>query len=196
MIKFFYFMKIAAIQMNSGVDKEKNLKTAERLVRKAAKNGAKFVALPEVFHYRSVDKKVRDVAESLQGTTLTRMRKLARELKIWILAGSIFERASGKKSYNTSALINPSGKIVATYRKIHLFDSNVKGSVVKESERIIAGKIPVVAKIGRYSLGMSICYDIRFPELYRGYAGKRVEIISVPSSFTKKTGEAHWEALL
>jgi len=149
-------MKIAAIQMNSGVDKLKNLKTADQLIRKAAKHGAKFIALPEVFHYRSADKKIRDVAETLHGETLSRIKKLAMELKVWILAGSIFERASGKKSYNTSTLINPSGKITATYRKIHLFDSNVKGSVIKESKKIKAGKKPVIAKVGKYSLGMIV----------------------------------------
>jgi len=180
-------VKIAAIQMNSGIDKKKNLQVAERLVRRAAKNGAEFIALPEVFNYRSVDKKVRDVAETLKGETLTLIKKLAKELKAWILAGSILERAGGGKSYNTSALINPSGKMVAIYRKIHLFDSNVKGSAMKESTRIKAGKKPAIAKVGRYSLGMSICYDLRFPELYRKYATKKVEIFCVPSSFNRES---------
>jgi predicted amidohydrolase len=189
---------VAAIQMSTGSDKAANLEKAEHLVRLAAARGARLVGLPEVFNWRGKRAEEAAAAEPLSGVTLTLMAGLARELEIHILAGSITERAAGQsRNYNTSVLIGPDGKYLGVYRKIHLFDVDLPGRVtVKESDAKLAGAEVVSAETALGTVGMSVCYDLRFPELYRRLAFDGARIITIPSAFTFPTGEAHWDVLI
>jgi predicted amidohydrolase len=179
-------------------DKAANLKEAEHWVRQAAGRGARVVALPEVFIWRGEKKREREFAETIPGPSSTALAELARELGIYLLAGSILEAIPvSEKAYNTSLLFDPSGQIVASYRKIHLFDVDLaNGTSLRESATREYGEGVVVARTELCSMGLSICYDLRFPELYRSLMIKSAEIIFVPSAFTAFTGQAHWEALL
>ena len=188
----------AAIQMSAGSDKAANLERAQRLVREAARRGASLIALPETFNWRGKRSEEAAAAESLEGESLAAMARLARELGVHILAGSITEHVSEEtRCYNTSVLLGPDGCRIATYRKIHLFDVDLPGRVaVKESASKIAGNDVVCATTDLGTVGLSICYDIRFPELYRRLAFAGAHVITVPSCFTFPTGEAHWEPLM
>lgn len=187
-----------AVQMLASSDKEANLKEAEKWVRKAHAEGAKLVVLPEVFNWRGKKEEQRASAEPIPGPTSTLMSGLARELGIHLLSGSILEGAAGEnKVYNTSLLFNPQGELLANYRKIHLFDVELTdGVAMSESETRKAGDEVVVAETELCPMGLTICYDLRFPELYRRLVERGAEIIIVPSAFTALTGEAHWEPLL
>jgi deaminated glutathione amidase len=189
---------VAAIQLSSGNDKAANLEKAERLIRLAAARGARLVALPEVFNWRGKRAEEAAAAESLEGVTLTLMAGLARELEIHLVAGSITEDAPGQsKRYNTSVLIGPDGRQIAVYRKIHLFDVDLPGRVtIKESDVKLAGAEVVWAPTPLATIGLSVCYDLRFPELYRRLAFSGARIITIPSAFTFPTGEAHWDVLI
>ena len=193
-------MKVALIQLNAGPDKKANLRRCCAFVREAAGRGAKFILLPEMFNFRGTLTGPRDVhnaVEKIPGESTQALLDLARTLKRFILAGSLMEKARGKsKAFNTSVLINPAGKIVQRYRKIHLFDAALGKTKVKESNFFLAGAAPVLASVDGFRLGMSICYDVRFPELYRTYGRRGADILAVPSSFTRATGQAHWEVLL
>jgi predicted amidohydrolase len=188
----------AAIQMNTGSDKDENLARAERLIRRAAASGARLVALPEVFNWRGQRAVAASQCEGLDGPTLNRMSRLAAELRIYLVAGSIRERVhSDERSYNTSTLFAPDGTRVAIYRKIHLFDVDIPGRVsVRESETILPGTEAVCATTELGKIGMTICYDLRFPELYRELTFAGAQIVTIPSAFTFPTGEAHWEVLV
>lgn len=188
----------AAVQMVASDDKAANLKEAKDWVRHAAGRGARVVVLPEVFIWRGEKKREREFAETILGPSSTALAELARELGIYLLAGSILEAIPGsEKAYNTSLLFDPSGQIIASYRKIHLFDVDLaNGTSLRESATREYGEGVVVARTGLCSMGLSVCYDLRFPELYRSLAIKGAEIIFVPSAFTAFTGQAHWEALL
>jgi deaminated glutathione amidase len=189
----------AAIQMNAGPDKAANLERAERLVRVGAARGANLVALPEVFNWRGKRNEQAAAAETLDGQSLTLMSRLARELQIHIVAGSITELAAAGESrcYNSSVLIGPDGGRIAVYRKIHLFDVDLPGRVtVRESDAKLAGAETVTAATPLGAIGLSICYDLRFPELYRRLTFAGAQIIAIPSAFTFPTGEAHWEPLI
>jgi deaminated glutathione amidase len=189
---------VAAIQMASGSDKAANLEKAENLIRLAAARGARLVGLPEVFNWRGKRAEEAAAAESLEGPTLTLMAGLARELEIHLLAGSITEDAPGQpKRYNTSVLFGPDGSRLAVYRKIHLFDVDLPGRVtIKESDAKLAGAEVVSAQTTLATIGLSVCYDLRFPELYRRLAFAGARIITIPSAFTFPTGEAHWDVLI
>jgi predicted amidohydrolase len=188
----------AAIQMLASDDKAANLAEAARWIRQSAAAGAKLVALPEVFIWRGDKKNERAAAESIPGSASTRMAELARELGIYLLAGSILEEIPGSaKAFNTSLLFDPSGKLVATYRKIHLFDVDLANKVsARESDTRAAGETVVIAETELCKMGLSVCYDLRFAELYRELARRHADLIFVPSAFTAYTGEAHWEPLL
>src|SRR5579885_1888860 len=188
----------AAIQMNGGRDKAANLECAERLISEAARRGAEFAALPEVFSWRGRRDDAPAQAEDLDGPTLALMARLAREHRLFLLAGSIYERIPGeRRSYNTSVLFGPDGARLAVYRKIHLFDVDLPGRVtVRESEVKLPGAEVVTAATALGTVGLSVCYDLRFPELYRRLAFAGAVVLMIPSAFTFPTGEAHWEVLI
>ncbi len=188
----------AAIQMLASPDKAANLKEAESMVREAATRGARAVALPEVFNWRGDKKDERKNAEPIPGPTADLMAHLARELGIYLLTGSLLEEIpASHKAYNTSLFFDPKGNLLARYRKIHLFDVDIeRGVSTMESETREPGKDIVVAETEYCRMGLTICYDLRFPELYRALVAKGVQVIFVPSAFTALTGEAHWEPLL
>ncbi len=188
----------AAIQMLATDDKAANLKEAEHEVRRAAAQGARLIALPEVFIWRGDKRLEREFAESIPGPTSKTMGALAGELETYLLAGSILEAIPGSaKVYNTSLFFGPSGNLLASYRKIHLFDVDLaNGTSLRESASREYGDSLVVTDTEFCKAGLSVCYDLRFPELYRTLAKQGAELIFVPSAFTAYTGEAHWEALL
>jgi predicted amidohydrolase len=188
-------LRVAAVQLNSNADKDRNLSTAERLVRAAAADGAELVALPEKWNLLAGGKELREGAEPLDGPSLSAARDWARELGIHLLAGSISERTEGK-AFNTSVLIGPGGEDLATYRKIHMFDVEAGGVSYRESEHEQPGTELVTAPLGELIVGMTVCYDLRFPELFRILALRDATLITVPSAFTAATGRDHWEVLL
>lgn len=188
----------AAVQMLASDDKAANLKEAQHWVRQAAGQGAQVIALPEVFIWRGSKKLEREFAEEIPGPSSTALAELARELKIHLLAGSILEAIpDSDKAYNTSLLFDPTGRVLASYRKIHLFDVDLANGVsLRESDTRAHGAEIVTAQTDLCVVGLSVCYDLRFPELYRGLAKNGAQLIFVPSAFTAYTGEAHWRALL
>jgi predicted amidohydrolase len=188
----------AAVQMRSGSDRAANLARAEALVRDAASRGARLVVLPEVFAWRGPATEEAAMAEAIPGPTTARLGALARELGLWLVAGSLHERAAGEpRVFNTSCLFDPRGEIVARYRKIHLFDVDLAGRVaVRESATRAPGGEAVTAATELGTLGLSVCYDVRFPELYRRLSRAGADVLLVPSAFTFPTGAAHWEVLL
>jgi predicted amidohydrolase len=191
-------LRVALVQLNSGSDKAANLARIDRLVGEAAATGARLVALPEYVTYLGPKEQFADVAEPIPGPTTERFAHLARQHGIYLLGGSIHELSDAPDKYfNTSTLFDPSGELIATYRKIHLFDVTIGDQVVAaESERIVAGEEPVTAEVDGHRVGFSICYDLRFPELYRSLAVAGAEILFVPAAFTLYTGKDHWHLLL
>lgn len=188
-------LRAAAVQLNSTNDKARNVAVAERLVRAAAADGAELVALPEKWNLLGSADELAAGAEPLDGPTLSAARGWARELGVHLLAGSIAERGA-EKAFNTSVLIGPDGADLAVYRKIHMFDVDVGGVSYRESEREQAGEEIVTAPLGELIAGLTVCYDLRFPELYRILAVRGARLITVPSAFTLATGRDHWEVLL
>jgi len=194
-------MKIGLVQLNSGDNVAANLAQAEALVREAAGHGAEVIALPEVMHLRvgrALADRYLDAAEPIPGPTTQRFSALASELGVYLLLGSIVEKSDDpKRTYNTSALLSPDGKIAAKYRKIHLFDVVVDDdNADRESDRYLAGDAIVTGDLPACKVGLSICYDLRFGELYRSLALQGAQLIFVPANFTKATGQAHWMTLL
>ena len=186
----------AAVQMSSGSDRAANLARAAALVRTAAARGARLVVLPEVFCWRGRRAEEGAHAESIPGPTTETMANVARECTIYLCMGSMLEESSEGRSYNTSCLFDPSGRLIGRYRKIHLFDVQLPGRVsVCESESRAPGAEVVTVPTELGTLGLSICYDLRFPELYRRLARAGAEVLLVPSAFTFPTGAAHWEVL-
>lgn len=194
----------ACVQLRCGADVEANLATVERLVRRAASYGAKLVATPENTSYLGPQFHKIELAEPLDGPTATRLASLADELSIHLLVGSIAERRTEpdgsvdpRRCFNTSLLFGPSGDRIAVYRKIHLFDVDVPGGVtIRESDSIAAGDEVVVAPTPLGAIGMSVCYDLRFPELYRALVDRGADIVAIPSAFTLATGKDHWHPLM
>ena len=188
----------AVVQMTSTADVDRNLATAEKLVERAASRGAVFVALPENFAFLRSEGEPVPEAQSLEGPWVQRMADLARRLGLTLLLGSIPERVEGEKRIqNTSVLLGPDGATLAVYRKIHLFDIDLPGMEhLKESKAVRPGEEIVVAETALGTVGLSICYDLRFPELYRELARRGARTLCVPAAFTERTGRAHWELLL
>jgi len=190
-------MRAAAIQLNSTADVSRNLETAERLVRVAASDGAELLVLPEKWSLLAAGETMAELAEPLDGPAIEAARSWARGLGVNLLAGSVAERVQGRELMsNTSLLIDRDGEIAATYRKIHMFDVDVGGVSYRESEFELAGEEVVEADAGELRVGMTVCYDLRFPELYRILALRGARAITVPSAFTAETGRHHWEVLL
>ena len=190
-------LKVAAIQMSSTPNKKENLATAERLIHAAASSGADLVALPELWSCHGLESAYRENAEPIPGETTHFLSNLAKELGLYLLGGSILESAtSSAKLHNTSTLFRPDGEMSAVYRKIHLFDVKAPDREYLESGIITPGAEVVTAKAGTATLGLSVCYDVRFPELYRLLALRGAEVLMVPAAFTLQTGKDHWELLL
>jgi len=191
-------MLAAVIQMNSRDNKEENLRSAERLIDMAAQKGAKLVALPEMFNFLGPGDRRPGESEEIPGPTILRITQKAVQCGIYIIAGSILEKSEvPDKVYNTSVLIDPKGQVLARYRKIHLFDVVVEGQPpYEESATILPGDRIVTADIECGTVGLTICYDLRFPELYRALSSQGAQIISIPAAFTLHTGMAHWEVLV
>lgn len=189
---------MGAVQMTSTADRGRNLDTALRLINEAADLGAKLVALPENFAYMGPEEGRLATAETVEGPTLGAIRELARRRSIFVVAGSIAEKADHPKmTANTSAVVADDGSLVAVYRKIHLFDVNIPdGARYAESEVVIPGDKVVVAPTPLGRIGLTVCYDLRFPELYRKLASLGAEVITIPAAFTLFTGKDHWEVLI
>ena len=189
---------LGAVQMTSTGDRARNLDIAVRLLGEAADRGASLVGLPENFAFMGRDEERIATAESLEGPTLSVVREVARARRIWIVAGSVAEKVDAPgKTANTSVLVADDGSIAAAYRKIHLFDVNIPdGARYAESETVVAGSEPVVATTPKGTLGLTVCYDLRFPELYRRLSALGADVLFVPAAFTLHTGKDHWEVLL
>jgi predicted amidohydrolase len=191
-------VKAAAVQLNSTGDKPANLAAADRLVRAAAAAGEELVVLPEKWTVLGTGEDLRAGAEPLDGPAISWARQTASELGIDLVAGSIVERlADSEMLANTSVHVGPDGEVKAVYRKIHMFDVEVDGVTYRESEHEQAGDEIVVSEAANVvALGMSICYDVRFPELYRILALRGARVIVVPSAFTLATTRDHWPTLV
>jgi predicted amidohydrolase len=191
-------VRAAAVQLSSTEDKDRNLEAADRLTRAAAADGAELVVLPEKFNVLGTHEHFVRGAETLEGRTIGWAREVARELGIDLVAGSIAERRDGhEKLSNTSVHVGPDGELKAVYRKIHMFDVEVGGQVYRESESEDPGDEIVLSETaGGLPLGLTVCYDLRFPELFRILAVQGARIVTLPAAFTKVTGQAHWEILV
>ena len=194
-------MRVALVQLQSGTDVAANLASAEGFVAEAARAGAAWVLLPEMFAYLRREGQPFPHAQTLDGAIVTTLRAWARRHKIWLLGGSFAEvDPSSSRVFNCSVLINSDGKICAVYRKMHLFDVDLRaqgGGLYEESASIAAGApAPVLARTPFGGVGLSVCYDMRFPELYRQLTALGARFLTVPSAFAPQTGRAHWEVLL
>ncbi len=191
-------MRAAAVQLNSTEDLDRNLASAERRVREAAGAGAELVVLPEKWNLLGRPEAIDAGAQALDGPASLWARGIARELGIDLIAGSIVERVPGQqRTSNTSVHYSPSGRQEAVYRKLHMFDVEVDGVVYEESRREQPGDAVVISQShGGIELGMSICYDLRFPELYRELSARGAQVLLVPSAFTLATTRDHWEVLV
>ena len=191
-------MRVAAVQLNSTADPSANLASADRLTRAAAADGAKLIVLPEKWTAIGSDEQQREAAETLDGPAIAWARALARELEVDLVAGSILERVPGhEKLANTSVHVDPQGEVRASYRKLHMFDVEVAGRSYRESDIEEPGEEIVTSETADgVELGLSICYDLRFPELYRILAVRGARIIAVLAAFTLATTRDHWETLL
>ncbi|HXV27861.1 MAG TPA: carbon-nitrogen hydrolase family protein [bacterium] len=186
------------MQINAGTDWQKNLKKIDGLTHRALRLKARVIALPETFCARTYSDQFRELAGEVTPQVIRRFQETARQTKTAFLLGSLLELSKEKtRFYNTSYLISEKGKITARYRKIHLFDIFMKKQVkVSESEHIRPGRQIAVGHVWKIRAGLTICYDLRFPELYRRLVRLGSRIIFVPSNFTETTGKAHWEVLL
>jgi len=191
-------VRVAAVQLNSSADLRANLASADRLTRAAAAQGASLIVLPEKWTAIGSEEQLRAAAETLDGEALSWARAIARELSLDLVAGSILELLPGQdKLANTCVHVDPQGEIRATYRKLHMFDVDVGGRSYRESELEQAGEEIVLSHTAEgVELGLSICYDLRFPELYRILAVRGARVIAVPAAFTLATTRDHWETLL
>jgi deaminated glutathione amidase len=191
-------LRAAAVQLTATPDKAANLQAADLLVRRAAADGARLVVLPEKWSVLGRGADLREGAEPLDGPAITWARDAARELGIDLVAGSVSERVAGDdKLRNTSLHIGPDGEIKATYRKMHMFDVEVDGTVYRESEHEAPGDEVVLSTTADgVELGLTVCYDIRFPELYRILAVRGARVVTIPAAFTVPTTRDHWEVLV
>lgn len=190
---------VSAIQMNSQSDKAANMRRALALIGVAADRGAQLIGLPEVVNFLGPAALATAMAETIPGPTIEEFQSAAQQHSIHLLAGSILETnpVNPAKPFNTSCLIAPSGEIIGKYRKIHLFDVDLpREFTYRESDERSAGDQPVVVETPVGKIGLSICYDVRFPELYRQLVGQGAEIVFVPAAFTMQTGRDHWHVLL
>jgi len=191
--------KVGLVQMRSGVDPQANLATALAAIEEAARAGAAYVLTPEMTNIMEIerDRLFATIADEELDPTLAAMRQAARKLSIYIHIGSLAVKASPEKAANRSFLIDRGGDVVARYDKIHMFDVDLaNGESYRESRNYRAGELAVVADLPWGRLGVTVCYDLRFPALYRALAEAGASFLSIPAAFTRQTGEAHWHVLL
>ncbi|WDI45166.1 carbon-nitrogen hydrolase family protein [Bremerella sp. P1] len=188
---------VAALQMDSGAEKSVNLEQAESMITDAAQEGAQLVVLPELFPYLGKVSQLRENAETMDGKVLQTMRGLAIKNELVLCAGSVAIAASDdpSKVMNRSILFGPHGQVLSTYDKIHCFDINLPEVKVVESDYVRAGSQLSVAATPLGHIGQAICYDLRFPEIFRRLTEDGMQVCVLPAAFTDKTGEAHWEVL-
>jgi deaminated glutathione amidase len=189
-------LRVAVAQLNSGSDKQANLDTMQRLIAEAAGQGAHMVAFPEYSTFLGADTRFEQIAESVPGPSSRTISEAARRAGISVLIGSLVERSADGELFNTQILIDADGEVRATYRKIHLFTATLADAPGSESTFITPGSEIQAAQWNGWTVGMTTCFDLRFPELYRELARFGVNIITVPAAFTKFTGKDHWEVLL
>ncbi len=192
-------MRAGLVQMTSVADVAANLAAAAALVEDAVAAGAELVALPENFAYLRREGLPIPCAQGLDGEIVAFLREAARRHGVWLLGGTFPEAAGGGRVHNTSLLLSPEGEIEASYRKIHLFDVDLRlqgGAEFRESTHVAPGQEVVVAKTPFGGIGLSVCYDVRFPELYRAQSERGVRFLAVPAAFAPETGRDHWEVLL
>jgi deaminated glutathione amidase len=192
--------KVGVVQITSGPEVEPNLQATERVVRGAAADGAQLVVVPECFAYLGPEGGQRDVAEPLPagGPILERCQRLAREARVELVLGGFWEQLPGSpKVANACIHLRADGTVAAIYRKMHLFDVDLPdGTTLTESDTVVPGTEPVVTETPFGTLGLSVCYDLRFPELYRALVAKGAIALAVPAAFTLATGKDHWHVLL
>jgi predicted amidohydrolase len=190
-------MRVAAIQLTSAADRARNLDMATKLIAGAAGDGSRLIVLPEMFNVLGEAEVLRAGAEPLDGPSLRWAAEQALRHRVWLVAGSIMERMAGQERIlNTSCLFDPAGGRRATYRKIHLFDCDVPGASYHESATVMPGRDIVRTEAESVPLGLSICFDLRFPELFRILALGGARLIALASAFTERTGRDHWEVLV
>jgi predicted amidohydrolase len=190
-------LRVAAVQMPDGQDPDTSLASASALIERAAADGAALIATPEMTSYHGSPRRHPEAATTIPGPVTDRFADAAARHGVHLLIGSILEAgAPDGRCYNTSVLFDRRGSIVATYRKIHLFDVEMAAHVERESASIAPGETIVAAPVEGRTLGLSVCYDVRFPELYRALVDRGAEMVAVPAAFTAFTGHAHWEVLL
>jgi deaminated glutathione amidase len=188
----------AVVQLTTTTDPEASLREAENLVEKSAKLGAQLVVLPENTSFMGTEAEKLRLAEPIDGPTFARVGSWAAKHRVWLLGGTLPEKSpKGDLAYNTAALWTPRGELFAAYRKIHLFDIALgEGATHKESASVAPGDHPVLALTPLGAIGLSVCYDLRFPLLYRALVHRGAQILVVPAAFTVPTGRDHWEVLL
>jgi deaminated glutathione amidase len=194
-------LRVAAVQLQSQDDVNENLEVCRRLVDSARREGAKLVVLPENFAYFGADVGKQSSVERLSdpdGKIQRTLSELARNAEVFLVAGGFAEASSDPlRPFNTALVYGPDGRLVCSYRKIHLFDVALRdGTVLSESAATTPGESLVTFDIGQFRIGLSICYDLRFPELYRGLVGRGANVLLVPAAFTAHTGKDHWHPLL
>jgi deaminated glutathione amidase len=191
-------LRVAAVQLNSTADKAANVAAADRLTRAAAADGAQLIVLPEKWSVLGADDDLRSGAEALDGPAISWARAIARELSVDLVAGSVVELREGRERLaNTSVHVDPHGEVRAVYRKLHMFDVEVAGRAYRESAVTEPGEEVVSsATVDGVELGMSICYDLRFPELFGALALRGARVVALPSAFTLPTTRDHWEILV
>lgn len=191
-------MRVSVVQMNTRSDKQENLDKAKKLILQAVEERAELVSLPEYFNFLGEEEdEISNAEEIANGETVRFLSKIAQEHKIYIHVGSLLEKHTEKKSKNTSLMIDPKGEVAAKYEKIHLFDIEIANREShRESDTISGGESPQTVDLPFGRAGMSICYDIRFPELFRYYALNGCSVLFIPAAFTQYTGMLHWETLL
>lgn len=189
-------MRVAICQMRADDDVERNLDLAVRLLVEAAEGGAELATLPEYLEFMGPASRRAEVASEVPGPVTRRLGEHARSRSMWVLAGGLLESAHGGV-HDTSVLLAPDGEVAAAYRKIHLYDVELPDQPsIRESDTIVPGEEIVTARAGEVRLGMSICYDVRFPELYRALMAQGAQVLCVPAQFQHATGRDHWHTLL
>lgn len=189
-------MRVAVCQMRSTDDVDANLDLAHRLLIEASEGGAELGALPEYLEFMGPASRRSEIASAVPGPVTDRLATVARERSMWVLAGGVLE-SHGGRVHDTTVLLDPGGEVATTYRKIHLYDVALPDQPpIRESDSITAGDDLVTTKVGEVRLGLSICYDVRFPELYRGLMAQGATVLCVPAQFQHTTGRDHWHTLL